>query len=157
MKRQAPPHAVEVSAPRLSGTSRLPPFGREVRNLIAAGEDLNLFIFAGRDGWRLAKARRAALGPGTALVLPDGENWSGFRWPVARQYPLLVWPDAKPRERVDFGDYGTNLDCSSDGPRSPQVMRWRTRPGLVCRVGRDLDVGLSAGPDHDFDVASQAR
>jgi len=40
-------------------------------------------------------------------------------------------------------DYGTNLDCSSDCPRSPpQVMCWRTRPGLVCRVGRDLDVGL---------------
>lgn len=60
---------------------KAPPFGREVAAELAAGRPVNCIVFAGPKAWERAKRRRASLGPGSAMVLPAGEDPAAFRWP----------------------------------------------------------------------------
>jgi hypothetical protein len=60
---------------------KAPPFGREVAAELAAGRPVNCTVFAGPKAWERAKRRRASLGPGSAMVLPAGEDPAMFRWP----------------------------------------------------------------------------
>lgn len=61
--------------------SKLPPFGREVAEVIAAGRLPNCYVYAGPHAWARAKRRRAQFGPGSAMVLPPGADPAEFRWP----------------------------------------------------------------------------
>ncbi len=60
---------------------KLPPFGREVAEVIAAGRIPNCFVYAGPNAWARAKRRREQLGAGSAMVLPPGADPAEFRWP----------------------------------------------------------------------------
>lgn len=122
---------IDLSAPPVSDSCRLPPYGREVLEFGRTVQCyLNLFIFAGKSGWRRAIARRTVFGPGTALVFPVGMCWWDYNWPVSRQFPLIVWPDAEHHDLVDFGAY--LVACGADkvvalAPSEPGGALWLRR------------------------------
>lgn len=64
---------------------RLPPYGREVMDALAAGDSPNVRLYANRpDPWTPARAHRAAFGPASTLVLSPGAEPEGFTWPPVR-------------------------------------------------------------------------
>lgn len=79
---------------------RLPPYGREV----AAGPN-NVFIYAGVDAWMAGKARAYHCGPGSVLVLPPGDDYRQYRWPVWGVPLLLDWLDGSLAEVRGFAEY----------------------------------------------------
>ena len=79
--------------------TRLPPFGREVENAITENKSLNVYLFAGRDAWECARARREAHGSGSALLLPPGDDPTAYRWPTVANGVLIVAP-SEPRARA---------------------------------------------------------
>lgn len=81
---------------------RMVPFGREVEALVATGRALNIFVYAGRDAWDRAKARRGS-GAGTCLVLPWGEQPTDYRWP---RCPHGVTCDARGRSYAEALEIG---------------------------------------------------
>lgn len=68
------------------------PFYMEVEQQLKLGIQPNVFLYAGLNCWGRALARRDVLGPGTALVLPDGEKPSALRWPPIDSL-VVVWPN----------------------------------------------------------------
>lgn len=70
---------LQVGRVKLGG--KAPPFGRDVAAEHSAGRPVNCIVFAGPKAWERAKRRRAALGPGSAMVLPLGEDPAAFKWP----------------------------------------------------------------------------
>lgn len=68
--------------------TRLPPFRRDV-----ARNPKNVFIYAGANAWTAGIARAHHVGRNSVLVLPPGEDYRKFRWPVQDVQLLLVWPD----------------------------------------------------------------
>ena len=77
--------------------NRLPPFGRDV-----ARNPENVFIYAGANAWAAGKARAQFVGRNSVLVLPPGEDFRVYRWPVQCVPLLLVWPDGDIAENRDF-------------------------------------------------------
>lgn len=77
-------------ASRGAASGKLPPFGREVEEAVRDGtapaSGVNLFCrpcpITGKDAWGLAAQHREQCGPGSAMVLPDGEDPSTYRWPA---------------------------------------------------------------------------
>jgi hypothetical protein len=61
------------------------PFGHEVQ---AAPQ--NVYVFAGAGAWALAKARRFRFGLGSALLLPENEEPSNYRWPSVDSGVLVL-------------------------------------------------------------------
>ena len=74
---------------------RLAPYGKTVT---AAS---NLFIFAGPDAWDRAKQRKK----GNAMVLPEGDEPTAYRWPVHGHELMLIWPDASRESVIGFGEH----------------------------------------------------
>lgn len=68
--------------------SRLPPYGRDV-----ARNAENVFIYAGANAWRAGQARAHHVGRNSVMVLPPGEDFRRYRWPVKGVPVLLIWPD----------------------------------------------------------------
>lgn len=64
---------------------RLPPYGREVMDALAAGESVNVRLYACLpDPWTLARAHHATFGPASTLVLPVDVDPLALRWPPLR-------------------------------------------------------------------------
>lgn len=76
---------------------KLPPFGREVAAVIAAGRAPNCYVFAGPNAWARAKRRREQFGAGSAMVLPLAADPADFRWP---RLPDGVLVDARDLDRA---------------------------------------------------------
>ncbi len=57
------------------------PYAREVETLLQAGREPNVWLFCGPDAWDNAKQCRQIHGPGSALVLPPGDDPAAYRWP----------------------------------------------------------------------------
>lgn len=89
--------------PIVADAPRMVPFGREVASLIAAGRRLNVFAFAGRDGWTQAKARRDGAGEGSCVVLPWGDSPRSYRWP---RCPHGITCDARGRSYAEALEIG---------------------------------------------------
>jgi hypothetical protein len=68
---------------------KMPPYGRQV----AARRHHNIWACAGRDGWRRGKFRNRSVAPGSALVLPPGEDPRKYSWPVRGLHIFVMWPD----------------------------------------------------------------
>jgi len=79
---------------------RLPPYGRNV-----AQNPRNVFIYAGANAWEVGKARASVVGRNTVLVLPPGEDFHTYHWPVQGVPLLLVWPDGDLNEVRAFVAY----------------------------------------------------
>lgn len=73
---------------------RLAPYGKHVNGAS------NLFIFAGANAWESAKQRKN----GNAMVLPEGDEPTAYRWPVHGLEAMLIWPDASRESVIDFGE-----------------------------------------------------
>ena len=80
--------------------NRLPPYGRDV-----AKNPQNVFIYAGADAWQAGKIRAGVVGRNSVLVLPSGENFRAYRWPVQGVPVFLVWPDGDIAEVKAFITY----------------------------------------------------
>lgn len=69
-----------VMAPR-----RLPPYGREVLDALAARASVNVRLYACRpDPWTPARAHHAAFGAASTLVLPVDVDPLSLHWPPLR-------------------------------------------------------------------------
>jgi hypothetical protein len=79
---------------------RLPPFGRDVQS--SPG---NVFVYAGRDAWTAGRRRAATVGKNSVLVLPPGEGFHSYRWPVQGLSLVLVWPDGSLSDVQAFGEH----------------------------------------------------
>ncbi len=88
---------------RNSSRARMAPYGKAVT------KGSNLFIFAGPDAWERAKQRKN----GNAMVLPEGDDPSSYRWPVKGLEVMLIWKDATRESIFGFGEHliqsGANL------------------------------------------------
>lgn len=73
--------AVELPSLQPAANRRRPPFAREIEQALAAGQALNVFVFAGEGAWDRAAARRFAHGPGSALVVPEDTTPEAIAWP----------------------------------------------------------------------------
>lgn len=93
--------AIPVSALR-STANRLPPYGKEVIEAIAAGRPINVYVFAGPSGWELARNRRAAHGPGNTMLLPPNEEATAYRWPCISGGLLIDARDLDRRAALDM-------------------------------------------------------
>ena len=71
--------------------SRPAPYRHEVDAALADGRHPDLIVFTGAAAHEQAERRRIAYGPGTALVLPTGEQPDAFTWPPVA--PLAVISD----------------------------------------------------------------
>lgn len=71
--------------------TRPAPYSTEVLAAISKGRHPDVLVFAGPDAHRRAERRRIECGPGSAMVLPDGEKPEAFAWPPVR--PLAVISD----------------------------------------------------------------
>lgn len=81
----------------------VPPFGRAVVAKLNRGERPNVWVYGGSRAWEEARWRTYHIGPGTALLLPPGDDPNGYRWPVAGLGIMLVWLDgslSEPRQDV---------------------------------------------------------
>lgn len=56
----------------------------------------NVYAFAGADAWECARRRRAAHGPGSAMVLAPGDDPAALWWPPVRNTVLI---DARALDR----------------------------------------------------------
>jgi len=74
---------------------KMAPYG----NSVSAAS--NLFIFAGPDAWDRAKQRKN----GNAMVLPEGDDPSSYRWPVKGLEIMLIWKDATRESVLGFGEH----------------------------------------------------
>jgi hypothetical protein len=79
---------------------RLPPYGRDV-----AKNPQNVFIYAGDNAWTAGRIRAGVVGKNSLLVLPPGEDYQTYRWPVQGVPLLLVWPDGELNEVKAFVAY----------------------------------------------------
>lgn len=71
--------------------SRLPPYGCEVMDALAAGRIPNTRLYACRpDPWPLARVHRRMFGPATVLVFPVDADPESFRWPPLRNLIVNV-------------------------------------------------------------------
>jgi hypothetical protein len=77
---------------------KLAPYGRDVAAAVASGKCCNTYIFAGTDAWERAKARRNALGPASALVLPTNCSPLDLKWPPV-PHVVVAWPTCTDIER----------------------------------------------------------
>ena len=90
----------------------LPPYGVDVERAIRDVGNPNVFLYTGPRAWKMAKARRALCGTGSALVLPDGNSAERFRWP--KLHCLLINAVDLPRDHaiqvgVEIAKQGTSL------------------------------------------------
>ncbi len=74
---------------------RLGPYGKGVN------ASSNLFIFAGPNAWDGAKQRKQ----GNAMVLPEGDKPTAYKWPVHSLEVMLIWPDASRESIFGFGEH----------------------------------------------------
>ncbi len=81
--------------------SKLPPFGKSVEEKLRHKQWLNIFVFAGVEGW--ARARSRNYSGDDCLLLPHGENPDQYSWPVTNQSLMLVWIDGTRDEIISFG------------------------------------------------------
>lgn len=79
---------------------RLPPYGRDV-----ACNATNVFVYAGAVAWKAGQARAHLVGKNSVLVLPPGEDYRQYRWPVQRLQLMLIWPDGALYEVRQFAEY----------------------------------------------------
>jgi hypothetical protein len=79
---------------------KFPPYGKRLAEKLHP--DVNLIIYAGCNGWTLARAR-AAVGL-DVLLLPPGEDPNAYIWPVRRLHLALIWPDGVFEEVRAFGE-----------------------------------------------------
>lgn len=90
-----------VSA-KVGSRKPLPPYAREVLELLAAGRPVNCFIYAGAHRWERAKNRRTFAGPGSAIVLPVGAEPASFTWPPITN-PVVDGSELSDAERHAIG------------------------------------------------------
>jgi len=70
---------------KCSKPGKLPPYGREVMDALAAGHSCNVRLYACRpDPWSPARRHRDASGPGSTLVLPVDADPAAIHWPPLR-------------------------------------------------------------------------
>lgn len=78
-----------------SSRARLAPYGKTVT------ASSNLFIFAGPGAWDRAQQRKK----GNAMVLPEGDEPTAYKWPVHGLEVMLIWPDASRESIFGFGEH----------------------------------------------------
>jgi hypothetical protein len=76
----------------------LAPYSRQV----TAAKYHNVWVCAGRDGWRRAKFRNRSVAPGSALVLPPGDDPHAYHSLVRGLHVFVMWPDATLDEVTDL-------------------------------------------------------
>jgi hypothetical protein len=79
---------------------RLPPYGKDVE-----ARPENVFIYAGANAWTSALLRAATVGRNSVMVLPYGESFAQYRWPVSGHELVLIWPDGSLPEVRAFGEH----------------------------------------------------
>jgi hypothetical protein len=84
----------------IDGANKLPPYGRNVVN-----NPRNVFIYAGRDAWSSGRTRANLVGKNSVMVLPPGEDFRAYRWPVKGLSLMLVWPDGSLSDVQAFGEH----------------------------------------------------
>ena len=67
-----------------------------------AQQSRNVYLFTGPDAWDRAKRRRESHGPGSALLLPPGEDPAALRWPPVPDGLLLAAGDMPRQAAVAF-------------------------------------------------------
>lgn len=67
---------------RIASSGRLAPYARAVLDLLRAGKNPNVYLFAGSDAWSQAEYRRRTHGEGSILALPPGDYPRAYRWPA---------------------------------------------------------------------------
>jgi hypothetical protein len=82
--------AVIPITPITATATRLPPYGHDVEQAVAAGKNPNVFLFATSDAWDRARKRTR----GTALVLPPGDDPEVYRWPCVPSGVFVCAPGA---------------------------------------------------------------
>jgi hypothetical protein len=65
---------------------KLPPFGKLADKHPSTAE-LRIYLGDNPQSWNVARLRNSA---GPALLLPAGEDFSGYRWPVSGREVLLM-------------------------------------------------------------------
>ena len=76
------------------------PYSDEVLAQIAPDRQPAVVVYAGAGGFDQAEQRRIRYGPGTALVVPEGEPPEAFDWPPVN--PAVIVNDPRPRARANL-------------------------------------------------------
>lgn len=79
---------------------KLPPYGRDV-----ADNPCNVFIYAGTDAWTSGRARAKHVGSNSVMLLPPGDDFQAYQWPVQGVPILLIWPDGSLSDVQAFGEH----------------------------------------------------
>ena len=111
----------------VSPSAPLPPYGRDVEELLVAGDLVDPWIMTGRDAWKHAKRRRNVINKGSALVLPEGCSAREFRWPVSGLAVTAWVTDLAESERLELGKTlvacGAEMAVLLDGTGNPMWFR----------------------------------
>ena len=106
--------------------NKLPPYGKAV-----AQNPQNVFVYSGADAWVAGEARARFVGRNAVLVLPSGEDFHAYHWPVQGVPLLLVWPDG---DIAEVRDFARHLVCCG----SPHVVAPHKQDPEFCIYARPM-------------------